>query len=141
MPSAPPPRPLRRRPHQTATTAETATSATTAASANNATEADHAKTAGDAETVGGKSATELIVSCPPATELFGGMGWADTERDTGLWSQASTVCAYAGGRLPSLGELIAYVSRNAIQASGQNWSGDAADIASGEPLGPDQRRD
>jgi hypothetical protein len=118
---------------QTATTAATATSATTAASATSATEADHAKTAGDAETVGGKSAANLTVACPPATELFGGMCWDDNERGPVFWSNASSICANAGGRLPSLSELIAYVSQNDVQVTGQSWSGDVADIEGEEP--------
>jgi hypothetical protein len=118
---------------QTAQTATSATSATTATSATSATEADHAKTAGDADTVGGKSATDLTVTCPPATELYGGMCWDDTTRGSIFWEGASSICGNAGGRLPSLSELIAYISQPGIQAAGQNWSSDVADLAGEEP--------
>ncbi|HEY2717116.1 MAG TPA: hypothetical protein VGI73_12925 [Solirubrobacterales bacterium] len=123
-----------------ATTAGSATSATQAASATNATHADsadsatsagHADTAGDAETIEGESAAQLTVSCPPATELFGGMCWEESARPTAFWIVAAKECGERGGRLPSASELVAYVLQEGTQVSEQTWSADIADVTVG----------
>ncbi len=118
-----------------AKSAQSATTATNAGHAETAATADYATgagTAGDAETLGGRTAAQLTVACPAATELFGGMCWdAETREATG-WIAASIECAEAGGRLPTLSELIAYVAQPGEQVSGQTWTGDVADAASGE---------
>jgi hypothetical protein len=120
---------------QTAVSATTATSAVNAEhaiSATSATTADSATTASDADTLDGLSASDLQVSCPVATEPYGGMCWDEDVRPAAGWIVASIQCGEAGGRLPSLGELIAYVFQPGEQVSGQNWSGDVIDLAVGK---------
>jgi hypothetical protein len=126
-----------------AATAGSATTATSAATANHATTADQATTAGsaerasmaaDAETLGGLSSTQLQVTCPADTELFGGMCWDVNVRPASGWIAASVKCGEAGGRLPSLSELIAYVLQPGEQVAADNWSGDVVDFTSGEPF-------
>lgn len=112
-----------------ATTATTATSATTADTATRATEADRATTAGEAETLGGRTAEELTVSCPADTELYGGMCWDESTRPARFWLAAVKECGEAGGRLPTIDELVAFVLRPGEQVSGQVWSGDLAATA------------
>jgi hypothetical protein len=117
-----------------ATSSETADSATNAGHANSAdsaTTASHADTAGDAETVDGESAEELTVSCPPATELFGGMCWEESVRPTAFWIVAAKECGELGGRLPSVSELVAYILQEGTQVSEQTWSADIADVTVG----------
>jgi hypothetical protein len=116
----------------TANTAASATSATSADTAKSATEADHAATAGDADTLNGETAAELTLSCQAGTEPYGGVCWDETQRPFKIWIVASKECGDAGGRLPNLSELIAYVSREGLQASGQNWSSDVADFEGGD---------
>jgi len=126
----------------TAKTAETATKATSAVSADEADEADTATTAdnakhaeeadtakyanvaGDAESVEGVHLKELILSCREGTKPYGGKCWDETSREPEGWLEAVKICGDAGGRLPSIGELIAYVSQNGIQVTGLVWSGD-----------------
>jgi hypothetical protein len=137
---------------QTATTATTAGSANTAKSAATAGSADSAKTADNAEhalsadtatsattadnaaTVEGVSAEQLRVTCPADTELFGGMCWDEVERPLRNWIQASSDCAEAGGRLPSVGELIAYVLRpgEQVAAGTQVWTNDLNTVGGSE---------
>jgi hypothetical protein len=124
---------------QTATTATTAGSASTAGSANTATTANHAlsadsaSTAGDAETLDGLSSKQLQVTCPVNTKLYGGMCWDEAGRDAKNWIEASKDCGNAGGRLPSLSELIAYVSQPGEQVgTEQNWSDDVIDLPGGK---------
>jgi len=112
----------------TAASAEHALSADTATKATEATSADSATTAENADTVEGLSAEQLKVACPADTELFGGMCWDDDVRPAVDWVEASTVCGDAGGRLPSLSELIAYVLQPDEQVAGQNWTGDVLDF-------------
>ena len=102
--------------------AQTATTATTAASATTAT------TAGNANTLDGLTSQQLLVACPAATELFGGMCWDKEVRPADSWIKASTECGDAGGRLPSLSELIAYVLQPGEQVVGQNWTGDVVEL-------------
>ena len=121
----------------TAKSAETADHADTADTADTATEAttaDSASTAGDADALNGFTAAQLQVSCPEDTELYGGMCWDDDPRPADNWIAASRDCGDAGGRLPSLSELIAYVTRPGIQVTEETWSGDArgADPFTGE---------
>jgi hypothetical protein len=118
----------------TANSAATANHALSADTATSATSADSATTAADADTVGGLSAQQLLVDCPADTELFGGMCWEEDPRAATNWIVASATCGNAGGRLPSLSELIAYVLQPGTQVSGQHWSGDASDfeVGSGE---------
>jgi len=131
-----------------ATTAATATTATTAQSAANADHALSADTAGkatsatsanvallaeDAETLDGLSAKQLQVTCPVDTELYGGMCWDEEVRDADDWIDASRNCGNAGGRLPSLSELIAYVLQDGTQVGiEQNWTSDVADLEAQE---------
>jgi hypothetical protein len=133
----------------TAGSATTATSATTAASAANAANAEHAvsadrageattavsaATAGDAETLDGLTAKQLQVTCPPETDPYGGMCWDADVRTAAFWVGASIKCGDAGGRLPSLSELIAYLFQPGEQVTGQNWSGDVIDLPGGTEL-------
>jgi hypothetical protein len=121
----------------TATTAQTATTATTAASA---TSADHAITAttatsaDNAETLEGFSAEELELSCPTDTDLYGGMCWDEAVRPAKHWLAAAVECGDAGGRLPSLSELVAYVLRPGEQVSAQVWSGEVVDLNGGKEV-------
>jgi len=116
----------------TATSAANAEHAVNADRASEATTAASATTAGDADTLDGLSAGELQVSCPDETEPYGGMCWDEDVRPAALWITASIKCGEAGGRLPSVGELIAYVFRPGEQVSGQNWSGDVVDLVGGK---------
>lgn len=116
---------------QTATTATTATSAATAASAERATTATSAE---EAESLEGFSAEELQLSCPADTELYGGMCWDIAPRPAKHWLVAAVECGDAGGRLPSLSELIAYVLQPGEQVSGQTWSADVADLNGGKEV-------
>lgn len=113
---------------QTATSATTAASATSASSAGHATSADHAD---EAETLDGLSPEDLELSCPPDTELYGGMCWDEDVRPARFWIGASIECGDAGGRLPSLSELIAYTFQPGQQVSAQNWSADVVDLVGG----------
>ena len=126
---------------QTATTASTAASATTAETAKKAEAAETAvtaetattaTTAEDAETVEGLTAGDLQVSCPADTTFYGGDCWDDEVRPIKTWIGASIECGNAGGRLPSLSELIAYVFQDGIQAAGPHWSGDVVELDSGK---------
>ncbi len=78
--------------------------------------------------MGGKTASALTVSCPAGTELYGGMCWDETTRPARLWLVAVHECGEAGGRLPTISELIAFVLRPGIQVTGQTWSGDVTGI-------------
>jgi hypothetical protein len=117
-----------------ATHATSADSATTAATANsatnadNATHADSATDANEAETLDGKTAAELTVSCQAGTEFYGGMCWDESTRPAKLWLAAVKECGEAGGRLPSIDELIAFVLRPAEQVEAQTWSGDLSEL-------------
>lgn len=123
----------------TATKADSATAAVTATSADNArhadsathadeadsaTEADHATTAAEADTLNGETAAELTVSCPSGTEFYGGMCWDQATRPIRSWLGAIEDCGNAGGRLPTIEELIAFVLRPGEQVEGQTWSAD-----------------
>jgi hypothetical protein len=116
----------------TAGSAETAQSATTAnhaLSADTATTATSAVSAQNAETVDGLTSQDLQVTCPAATELFGGMCWDDSARPIKNWVAASKDCGDSGGRLPSLSELVAYTLREGTQVTGEHWTGEVAGLA------------
>ena len=117
---------------QTAASATTAATATTATTADSATTAQSATTAEQAETLDGLTPEDLQVSCPPNTTLFGGDCWDDSVRPVKTWIGASVECGNAGGRLPSLSELVAYVLRDGIQAAQPHWSADVVDATGGE---------
>ncbi|HWC08054.1 MAG TPA: hypothetical protein VG458_03280 [Solirubrobacterales bacterium] len=117
---------------QTATSATTAQSATTAKTATTADSATTAATAGEAETLDGFTPQELQVSCPPDTGLYGGMCWDDQVRPLKLWVNAAIECGDDGGRLPTLGELVAFVAQAGTQAADPHWSGDVIDLPSGK---------
>jgi hypothetical protein len=117
---------------QSATTATTAGSANTAKSATTAQSAATAKSADNADTVEGLSAEDLTVSCPATTELFGGMCWDEDERPIKNWIAASKDCGDAGGRLPSISELVAYVLQDGPQVGGHNWTADIAGLGVGQ---------
>lgn len=125
----------------TATTADNAKHAEEADTAKHATEADTATTAGtatnathatDADTIEGESGaelrTELKVGCagtPKPTEAYGGMCWDKTVRPINFWLVAVKTCGNAGGRLPLIGELIAYLTHDGnTPGSEPTWSGD-----------------
>ncbi len=55
------------------------------------------------------------------------MCWDTNVRPADSWIEASKVCGDAGGRLPSLSELIAYVLQPGEQVTGQNWTGDVVE--------------
>jgi hypothetical protein len=115
----------------TAKSAETAAHATTADSATSAIEAATAKSADsakEADAVDGLTASDLQVSCPADTELFGGMCWDEDARPLAGWITASIECGNAGGRLPSLSELVAYIAQPGTQVVVEHWSGDVAEF-------------
>jgi hypothetical protein len=116
----------------TATKADSATTAGTAADAESAKEADRATVAGEAEKLGGKTAANLTLSCSETTEFYGGMCWDKANRSPKLWLAAIKECGEAGGRLPSIAELIAFVLRPGEQVEEQSWSADLIDISVGE---------
>jgi hypothetical protein len=119
---------------QTAITAKTAEvaqrteSADTAEHAEDADSATHADTADEATKVGGKTAAQLKaeseLTCASGTEFYGGMCWDEENRNPKLWLAAVHECGEAGGRLPTIEELIAYVLREGEQVDEQTWSGD-----------------
>jgi len=120
---------------QTATSAKSAGSADTAGhatSADTATTAANAATANDASTLDGLTAQQLQVTCPVDTELFGGMCWDEDVRPADGWIEASRDCGEAGGRLPSLSELIAFVLQPGEQVSDHNWTGDVIEVNLGK---------
>jgi len=131
---------------QTAVSAQTAASATTAASAvsaehaltadraTEATTAASAATAADAGTLDGLTAKQLQVTCPPETDPYGGMCWDGDVRPADDWIAASVECGDAGGRLPSLSELIGYLFQPGEQVTSHNWTADVIDLPSGKEL-------
>jgi hypothetical protein len=116
----------------TATKATTATSATTAASASNATNATNAA---NAAKLGGAPPSAYFVSCPSGTTLFGGVCWDNSPRTATGWIAASDACGNAGGRLPTLSELIAYTDQPGIQIGAVHWSSDVVDIGATPTVG------
>lgn len=143
---------------QTATSADEATSATNADNARHAEEADTAKHADEADTaitadtatnathatgadeaaaLEGRTAGELEVGCATVepTIEYGGMCWDKTVRPINFWLKAVKICGNAGGRLPSIGELIAFLSRDGnTPGSQQTWSGDLIAVGGSEKV-------
>lgn len=115
-----------------ADSADTAGHADSADTATNASDADHATTADDAETLDGETAAELTLACGEGTEPFGGICWDEDEQDARSWLVAIDECSARGGRLPTIGELIAYALRPAPQLEAENWSGDVESIGAKE---------
>jgi hypothetical protein len=111
----------------TADTADEATTATTADNAKHADEADRATIAGEAEKLGGKTAEQLMLSCSGTeepSEEYGGMCWDKSTRQIDFWVRAVQICGAAGGRLPLIGELIAYLTHDGnTPGSDRLWSG------------------
>ena len=64
------------------------------------------------------------------------MCWDQAPRPLAGWITASITCGNAGGRLPSLSELVAYIAQPGTQVGAEHWSGDAADfdVAEGEEI-------
>lgn len=118
-----------------ANSANSATTSGTAANAENAKRATEAETArratiaGEAETLEGKTAAQLTLSCKAGTEFYGGMCWDESQRTARTWLVALEECGDEGGRLPTIGELIAFISKEGIQAVGQIWSSDVVEIS------------
>jgi hypothetical protein len=114
----------------TASSAATANEARHAETADRASQADSADTAsradvaGEAETLNGETAEELTLSCQGDTEFYGGMCWDKSTRPARLWLGAVKECGDAGGRLPTIEELIAFVLQDGEQVEEQTWSGD-----------------
>jgi hypothetical protein len=117
---------------ETATKATSAVTADTAEEAESAEEAERAKVAGEAEKLGGKTATDLTLTCPAKTEFYGGMCWDQTNRPFKFWLGAVKECGEAGGRLPTISELIAYVLQEGTQVGEEVWSGDVVDASGSE---------
>jgi hypothetical protein len=121
---------------ESADNAKHAETASRATSAESATKADSATTADEALKIGGKTAAELAaeleVTCPSATEFYGGMCWDESTRPARFWLAAVNQCGEAGGRLPSIEELIAFVLRPGPQVTGQTWSADLDNVEGGE---------
>lgn len=116
---------------QAATTAATATTASTATSAATA---QTAAVAAAAETLGGMTSAELLVRCPEGTALYGGMCWDEEPRAAAGWIAASEKCGEAGGRLPTLSELIAYFAQPGEQFGEAAWSGDVSEFSGSVPV-------
>lgn len=118
----------------TATSAARATSADTATTAARAGTADTATTAtnaANAATLGGDPPSAFFVSCTAATTLYGGVCWDNTPRGAANWFFASEECGDAGGRLPTLSELVAYATQPGTQigAIDAHWSGDVIGVS------------
>ena len=121
----------------TATTATSATRATTANTANTATTATNATSAANADnaaTLAGAPPSAYLVSCRAATTLYGGVCWDNASRTAANWFVASDTCGNAGGRLPTLSELVAYVDQPGTQVTGNHWSSEVVDVISSTTL-------
>jgi hypothetical protein len=117
-----------------ATRAATATTATRAAIATTATTATSAASADNAAALGGDPPSAFLVSCPPATTLYGGVCWDNGSRSAAGWFTASDTCGNAGGRLPTLSELVAYTDQPDTQVTAGHWSSEVVDPAAGTPI-------
>jgi cytoskeletal protein RodZ len=118
----------------TATTASTATRATTADTATTATNATSAANADNATTLAGAPPSAYLVSCPATTTLYGGVCWDNASRTAAGWIAASDTCGNAGGRLPTLSELIAYTNQPGGQIAANHWSSEVVDVISSSNL-------
>lgn len=96
-----------------ATTAGTAARANTAGTADSAATAGSAATAADAGMLNGKTAAELIqeskLRCPAGTKLAAGACIDEQTRAEATLYGAFQICAEENRRLPTQGEMIAYV--------------------------------
>ena len=118
---------------KSATQAASATTATRATTATTATTAATATSAGNASALGGSPPAAFIVSCPASTTLYGGVCWDNSSRTAAGWIAASNTCGNAGGRLPTLSELVAYVDQPGAQVSAPHWS---AEVVGGSMADP-----
>lgn len=112
---------------ESATHADSADAAAHADVADRVTNADtatRADVAGEAEALNGETAEQLTLTCQGATEFYGGMCWDKSTRQDKLWPLAALECGNAGGRLPSIDELLAYIVHKGSGISGEFWSGD-----------------
>jgi hypothetical protein len=115
---------------ETAQEADNAKHAEEADTAKHAGEADRATIAGEAEKLGGKTAADLTLACASETEFYGGMCWDETNRPVKFWLVAVKICGDAGGRLPTISELIAFVLFDQTNEFEEDvWSGDLADVS------------
>jgi hypothetical protein len=112
----------------TATTASRATRATTADTATTATNATSAANADNAAALAGAPPSAYIVSCSATTTLYGGVCWDNASRGPANWVTASDTCGNAGGRLPTLSELIAYTDQPGPQVAADHWSSEVVDV-------------
>lgn len=114
----------------TAASATTATRAITADSAATAANATNATNAANAATLGGDPPLAFLVSCRAGTKIYGGVCWDDVVRGAANWLVASETCGDAGGRLPSLSELVAFATQPGTQIGNidAQWSGDVINV-------------
>ena len=118
----------------TATTASRATRATTADTATTATNATSAANADNAAALAGAPPSAYFVSCSATTTLYGGVCWDNTSRGLSNWVTAAETCGNAGGRLPTLSELIAYTNQPGGQIAANHWSSEVVDVISSSNL-------
>jgi hypothetical protein len=119
---------------ETATTASRAGRATTADTATTATNATSAANADNAATLAGAPPSAYIVSCSATTTAYGGVCWDNASRGPANWVTASDTCGNAGGRLPTLSELIAYTNQAGTQVAANHWSSEVVDVVSSTNL-------
>jgi hypothetical protein len=118
----------------TATTASRATRATSADTATTATNATSAANADNAAALAGAPPAAYFVSCPATTTLYGGVCWDNSSRGLSNWVTAAETCGNAGGRLPTLSELIAYTNQPGGQIAANHWSSEVVDVVSSTNL-------
>ncbi|HYJ21522.1 MAG TPA: hypothetical protein VEW07_05815 [Solirubrobacterales bacterium] len=98
-----------------AISADTAKTADKATSADSATNATNAANATNAQTLGGKTAAELIqeskLRCPATMKLAAGVCIDEAPRSPAPLYGAFQVCGEENFRLPTQGELIAFVNQ------------------------------
>jgi hypothetical protein len=102
-----------------AATAGSATTAGSAATAGSATTAGSAATAGDAQTLDGKTRAELTdeliaaskLQCPTGMKLAAGACLEEQTAGTATLYYSFLACGEVNRRLPTKGELVAYVSQ------------------------------
>jgi hypothetical protein len=115
-----------------ADSADTAAHADVADRVTNADTASRADIAGEAEALNGETAEELTLSCKTGTKFYGGMCWDQTTQPARLWIVAVAECGKAGGRLPTIEELIAFVLQDGEQVEHQTWSADVDSLDVGK---------
>jgi hypothetical protein len=87
-----------------------------------------------ADNVDGKSATQLLVSCPSGTIDLGAGCAENGTRGAGTGYAASEACVRAGGYLPTAAELVGADNAGRIKISGSEWSSSWS-YAAGDPTG------